>query len=128
MKRLCVLFLLVATGCVAPRVDDVPPKETLSIVWPSPPDPVRISFTRTFARHTDLGYQESLFARMGNALAGENQKRLVRPYAIAINARYIAVADPGSGLTHIYDKKRKSYRPIAKVGKFELESPISVAF
>jgi DNA-binding beta-propeller fold protein YncE len=128
MIRLLVLPLLLLGACATTSPEPLTePGQTQNIVWPTAPEPARIEFVTKFSNAEDLGHQKSFSQKIGSLLTGSDDRRMTRPYAIAVNANLIAVADPGSATVHLFDKKRKSYRQLLKAGKHHFVSPIGVA-
>ena len=73
--------------------------QTSSLVWPSPPDRVRIKHLQTISSLKNLEAKKNFFGKLLSFFAGEEQttRRLVQPVGIAVapNGR-IYVADPGA--------------------------------
>jgi DNA-binding beta-propeller fold protein YncE len=106
--------------------DLVAPSEPL--VWPKPPAAPRIEYLFGFREPGNLGIRPSLFGRLWEAVVGEEQRQMVRPYAVAAEGPRIAVADPGIGVVHLFDLEGKTYDRIDRAGEEGLQSPVGVAF
>ena len=129
MIRSWALPLLWLTACATTSLEPIAePDQAQRIVWPAAPEQARIKFVTMFSTAEDLGIHASFSQKMKKLLAGNDDRRMTRPYAIAVNSERVAVADPGSAMVHIFDKKRKTYRQLLKVGKYDFLTPISVAF
>lgn len=101
-------------------------------VWPQPPARPVVRFVETIGSPRDLGARTSLFGRLGHALLGRGDERLIRPAAVAVTGagkdRTIYVADPGARALYVVTGSgRASVRKIAKAGEQPLVSPVGVA-
>ena len=103
------------------------PVETPQIVWPEAPEPPRIEYVRSFSSPQDLGLRESFFKKMRDFFAGSDERRMNRPYAVAVNENMVVVADPGLAVVHLFNTSRKTYRKLGGAGKSDFRSPIGVA-
>ena len=128
MIRMWVLPLLLLSACATTVPEPQAAPDLISgMVWPAAPEPARIKQISTFSSARDLGYKESISRKFGKFFAGTNNYGMIRPYAIAVDANLVAVADPGLAAVHLFDKNRKSYRLLMKIGGYNFESPISIA-
>jgi len=98
-----------------------------SLVWPAAPEPARIEYVKQFTGAEDLGMNKSFWHRIVEFFAGPEDRRMVRPYAIAVNNERLVVADPDASAVHVFNLKRKKYKKISRVGKLSLNSPIGIA-
>jgi len=105
----------------------VTPVKTPQIVWPEAPEPPRIEYVRSFSSPQDLGLRESFIKKVRNFFTGSDERRMTRPYAVAVNENMTVVADPGIAAVHVFNTSRKTYRKLAGVGKIDFRSPIGVA-
>jgi DNA-binding beta-propeller fold protein YncE len=103
------------------------PAAAPNIVWPLPPAAARIRFIESFSGPEDFEIGESFSQSLSNFFAGAEDRGMLRPYAIAVSDPLIAIADPGGAAVHVYNKARKSYQRIKKVGSHLLVSPVGVA-
>ena len=99
-----------------------------SLVWPAPPQQPKIKYLYAFRGPGDLGFRPSFFERLVEFFAGEENRRMVRPYAIAADDGLIAVADPGLRAMHLFDTDNEDYTAINEVADEQLVSPVGVAF
>lgn len=113
-----------ATTISRPSVDE---SETTHIVWPQAPEKARIKFIRQINSPEDLGLRKSFSRKLRDALAGSDDRRMTRPYAVAANDSRVAVADPGAAVVHVFDTSRKTYNQLAAAGDYDFASPIGVA-
>jgi DNA-binding beta-propeller fold protein YncE len=126
--RIWILPLLCLTACVSTSPEPVAkPAEVSNLVWPSAPEQARIKFVTMFSNAKDLDHHETFSSQMKKAVAGKDERRMTRPYSLAVNDKLVVVADPGSTLLHLFDKKKKTYRQMLNVGKYNFVSPIGVA-
>lgn len=132
MNKLCTLLLtlplgMLAVACAGTASAPAAEEESVNIVWPAAPEQARIAFVRQFSKPADLGLRESFSRKLRDALVGGDDRAMTRPYALAVNASSIVIADPGAAVVHVFDLKRKTFRQVKDVGKLYLESPIGVA-
>ncbi|MFQ5514449.1 MAG: 6-bladed beta-propeller [Myxococcota bacterium] len=100
----------------------------LARVWPTPPDAPRIVHLGQIETPGDLGRRRSLVARLLGTLLGEEDTRLIKPVALAVNAEgLLAVADPSVPTLHLFDLARRRYRALAREDAELLRSPVGVA-
>jgi len=128
-KASFVLLLLFNTSCAPGEKEQgryLVPAE--SLVWPPPPQQPRIKYLYAFRGPGDLGFRLSFFERLGEFFAGKENRRMVRPYAIAAADGLVAVADPGLRVVHLFDMKNEKYRAIDEVADEPFASPVGVAF
>jgi len=101
-----------------------------ALFWPTPPAETRIRFVGSFSSPEDIGVSRGgFFKRLQALLIGRQNRRMVRPYGIAVGpgGGRIYVADPGLGVVHIFDRRRHSYFRISAAGKERFLTPIGVA-
>lgn len=127
-RRWTLLLLLWVSACetTAPE-SPVNPEDSVQIVWPEPPEPTRIKYVTQFSNAGHLGLHKSFSRKMRDLLAGGDDRRMTRPYAVAADNNKIAVADPGLAVVHIFDTSRKTYRRLDSAGENNFSSPIGVA-
>lgn len=99
-----------------------------SVVWPEPPQQARIRLVAVFGEPQDLGIKQSLLGRLWGWIGGPEPRHMVRPYAVAVNEKRLAVADPGVGVVHLYDLAGGDYDRIEWAGEQLLRSPVGLAF
>ena len=119
-----VLMNACATTASNPKAEE---NEKINIVWPAPPEKARIKFVNQFSTPKDLGLKKSFSRKVQSALFGDDDRQMNRPYAVAANSSWVAVADPGAAVVHVFDTKRKTYRQLSDTGDFNFASPIGVA-
>ncbi len=99
-------------------------------VWPPPPEPARLQFVGAFSGPGELGLgRGGVLGFLRRLLFGEQPRRLVRPYGVAVGGegRRIYVADPGLGAVHAFDLESGSYSLLRGGRKQPLHTPIGVA-
>ena len=130
MRRGLFGFLLaLVAGCtspVEPLADLAMPAEPL--VWPRPPAVPRIEFLYGFREPNDLGIRAPFFERLWDTIAGEKNRQMLKPYAVAAQGGRIVVTDPGLGVVHLFDLEAKSYARFLQAGKEQLRSPVGAVF
>lgn len=121
------LVLLAASCTTQPPGPTAQENTTSNLVWPDAPEKARIRFVRQFSKPEDLGLRESFSQKLWDALAGSDDRYMTRPYAIAVTDKRVAVADPGTGVIHLFETERKTYRQLKSAGDYSFVSPIGVA-
>lgn len=121
--------LFFGTGCSL--IHDQPVEWVVApveLVWPGPPDAVRVRFLRTLTGvedFTDKGKKGQLF----KWLTGEEDKGvpLVSPYGIAADGEgMVWVADLGTKSIHVFDLVRRRVDYIHVAGDNALVSPVGL--
>ena len=126
---LCLVAMYLASlGCAGPaRAPMEREDRPLDLVWPDPPDRARLRFLMEFKDHHALGLRQSFRARLRDTLAGAELAGLIRPYAIAVDAQAIFVADPGLSAVHAFDLHRDLYLVTNQSGGTAFNSPVGLA-
>lgn len=96
-------------------------------VWPQPPEPARIQFTKSVAGAADWGLARSWWGRMVDSVTGRHQARFVRPTGVAERDGVLYVADAGAQSLVVFDAPRHKELRITRVGDQPLVSPVAVA-
>lgn len=126
LARLCSLCLACALAACSAAV--VAPSATQSLpVWPPPPDAARIAYVTSISRPGDLGIAPGFLQRLRDAVLGADDRRLVRPMAVAVAGRTLFVADPGAKGVHRFDPANGAYDLIRGPGGTPLPSPVALA-
>ncbi len=123
-----LLAAAMLAGCSSGEVrEDIHSPQT-PLIWPNPPEPARISYSRTIENPGNIGANRGFFKRLSNLVFGEESNAIIKPYGIAVDSKgRILVADTAFKRVHIYDIANKKYDHIDEAGDTELQSPISVA-
>lgn len=110
---------------VAPAVD------VSKLVWPAPPDVVRIRYMSTVTGEEDVNPAPKKKSSWMDKLAGvslpqeEGKPRLQKPYGVAVNSKgIIFVADGGSSRVFAFDLEKKK---VTIRGANQLASPAGLA-
>lgn len=98
-----------------------------AIVWPPPPGDARIQYVSEFSQPEDLGLKKSFGRRIKKLLAGSDDRRMTRPYAVAGDEKWLVVADPDASAVHFFRKDRQTYELLTGIGKQPFKSPIAVS-
>ena len=79
------IFLLIGCSGTTHSPSNMQPARLL--VWPDPPQPARIAYTRSIYRPADLGINFSAFTRVGHWLTGSDKgnEALLKPFGIALD-------------------------------------------
>lgn len=128
MKHIAALCaaLLVAGCATAPRDPFASP--ATGPAWPAPPEPPRVSYVASIAKHQDLFAEGGMWNKVATAIGGPRDSHLVRPYAIAVDpAGGLLVSDPGAGCVHFFDWAHSRYTAIGAKLEGGLPSPVGVA-
>lgn len=130
MKRaytIAYTVLLFLVSCSGRRMDPYAISEGAP-VWPAPPATARVQYVTSITRHQDLFETRGFLNRMVGFIAGEEDSRIVRPFALAIHpGGGLLVTDPGLGCVHFFDRERGKYIRIGGDQKSGLASPVGVA-
>lgn len=128
VRRLPLVFLLFLAAC-ASAYEGPPGLEGAEdpIVWPRPPQKARIKFLYGFHDAQGLGYRPAFLTRVWEVIVGEKNRRMVRPYALAVDGSLLVVADPGAPAMHVFDTDEGRYQRIVNAGEDILVSPVGVA-
>ncbi|MBI5642405.1 MAG: 6-bladed beta-propeller [Deltaproteobacteria bacterium] len=126
------LFLSVAliSGCASTEVElheeiQTPQKP---LIWPSPPEPARVSYFKTISKPADIGANKGFFRKVAEFLLGPKYDDIIKPYGISTDSGgRILVADTAFKRIHIYDVKNNKYSYIEEAGDAALDSPIALA-
>ena len=128
MNRIVVMLLALLIGACAPPGQGPTERGAKGpLVWPQPPEKARIQYLYDFREPRDLGLKGSFLKRVWGVIAGKEERRMIKPYAVAVQGQRIAVADPGARAVHLFDLGSKKYRRISKAGKTYLRSPVGVS-
>lgn len=123
---LCIAALL--AGCSSPEVkEDIHSPQT-PLIWPSPPEPARISYYKSIERPADIGANKGFFKRLAELLLGPKNDDIIKPYGVTVDSKgRMIVADTALKRIHIYDAAKKTYTYIEEADDTPLLSPIAVA-
>lgn len=122
-------FALSAAGCAsAPAQPGWSTMPQAPLIWPSPPEPARISYLRTISRPEDIGANSGFFKRLADFILGAKSERIIKPYGVAVDsAGRLIVADTAFKKVHVFDMVRKKYTVIDEPGREQFASPIAAA-
>lgn len=128
----CVLLALslFLSGCAAPgtAVRDDERGDKMPLIWPSPPEPARISYVTAIYRPSDIGAGKGFFKKVVEFLLGESRDDIIKPYGVVSDsAGRLIVADTAFKRVHVFDMKKNKYVIIDSTSEGALESPISAA-
>ena len=127
-----LLLLTGVTGCAAPALDVLVPRDP-SLVWPKAPDAPRVRYLGALTGSEDVRGQRSLGQWLHEIVHGPTEPvRLVTPHAVAVHAdgNRVAVADTNGSCVHVFDLAKRAFERISTCGKGgpALESPVAVAW
>lgn len=130
---LCVLLiafcLAAAAGCGSAEIkEDLPQRSSKPLIWPSPPEPARISYVRAIEKPQDIGATKGFFTKLFELIVGSRNDEMIKPYGVTVDStgRIIAVDTPLKRV-HIFDQKKHEYTYIEEAGNFALDAPIAAA-
>jgi DNA-binding beta-propeller fold protein YncE len=105
--------------------------DTASLVWPAPPERVRIKFIQSITSIQSFKHEGGFFSKMLSFFFGDNSSSqwLVQPVGIAVSPKdELYIADPGANGIHVINQEKKEYDFLAQT-KFEsFISPVGIAF
>ncbi|CAG1065680.1 Serine/threonine-protein kinase PknD [uncultured bacterium] len=125
---LCLAFGLLS--CSSAPVKDSPALLTpqTPLIWPSPPEPAKISYISAITRPADIGANQGFFKKLSEFILGADNDDIVKPYGVAVDGLgRLIVADTALRRVHVYDIKKKDYFFMDKPGKEEFLTPIAAA-
>ena len=97
-------------------------------VWPAAPETPRVQYVTSITRPGDLYEPGNFLSSVIGIVAGEEDNRMVRPYAVVpYSGGGLVVTDPGLGRVHLYDAERRRYRALGEDLEGGLPSPVGVA-
>jgi DNA-binding beta-propeller fold protein YncE len=102
------------------------PDESVTLVWPSPPETPRIKFIKAFSSLEELGIERGLFQKLSDWLFGRDVEIFIRPYGITKVNERIYVTDPGGQVVHVFDLAKKKYEPFHGRRREPFISPIGI--
>ena len=115
-------LVLAVAGCAAPKKAEKP----ASIFYPDPPELARIQFLTSFTGAKDIDLPKSAFEVF---VTGEkaNEKRLDKPYGIAVHNGRIYVCDTNQTVM-VFDLEKSSYGPLPGAqGIGKLLQPVNIS-
>jgi hypothetical protein len=96
--------------------------------WPPPPETARVQYVTSIHHHKDLFETGGFLGRVVRLAAGDEDTRMVRPFALAIHPEGgLLITDPGAGCVHFYDSALRKYRVLGRDLPDGLTSPVGVA-
>jgi DNA-binding beta-propeller fold protein YncE len=99
-----------------------------ALIWPSPPSPPRISYSKSISTPKDIGAGTGFFKKLADVLFGAAVNNMIKPYGLTADSKgRIIVADTALKRLHIYDVKEKKYSFIESAGDTGFISLIGVA-
>lgn len=117
-------------GCSSAPVKDDPALLTpqTPLIWPSPPEPAKISYLSSIRKPADVGAGKGFFKRIAEFVLGSSSDEIIKPYGVAVDSLgRVIVADTAFKRVHVYDIKEKDYLFIDEPGKEEFVTPIAAA-
>ena len=118
--------LAVLSGCATAP----PPEAETRLVWPEPPETVRIEFVRSITSDEDLGKEATGSQTILRFLEGEkpDENRIVEPMGLAVSddGDRLYVSDKAQNAIFVYDFAKKSAFTIGGVEK-PLGMPMGLA-
>lgn len=128
LASLCLAFGLLS--CSSAPVKDSPALLTpqTPLIWPSPPEPAKISYLKAISRPEDIGANKGFFKRIAEFVLGATSNDIIKPYGVTVDGLgRLIVADTAFKRVHVYDSKKKEYFYIDQPGKEEFNTPIAAA-
>ncbi len=121
-KYVAVFAIIIAfiAGCAT-----APPQKTETVFYPSPPDLPRLQFLTSFTGEKDIASKKSAFEAFVTGSA-ESQRRLDKPYGVAIWSGKLYVADSNRGV-YLFDLVKKTFGELPGAhGLGQLTQPINI--
>jgi outer membrane protein assembly factor BamB len=115
-------FSFIAWGCAAPQIAEKP----VAVFYPEPPDLPRLQFLTSFTGAKDVEALKSSFESFVTGVK-ENEKRLNKPYGIAVYDGKIYVCDTNDTVI-IFDLEKRTYGPLhGAQGMGKLIQPFNIS-
>lgn len=125
---LALFFISFVAGCAPSTIRDEEQTPQRQLIWPPPPEPARISFSRTIAKPEDIGANKGFFRRLSDFFLGPRSEEIVKPYGITVDSTgRVIVVDTALKRVHVFDAKKNKYFFIESIGDENLDSPIAAA-
>jgi DNA-binding beta-propeller fold protein YncE len=124
----CLVSLLLFTGCGSPRGDIFPALEQ-PLFWPEPPEKPRIGYVGALSTEGDLKKEISWMQGLGQLIFGKKDIGiLVGPYSVAIDTEdRLFVADEAVSAIHMFNLDTREYKQFSSLGLDEkLQTPVSL--
>lgn len=131
VRNILLAVLFAATASAAAVREPAPPatrqparQPAVTLVWPEPPAPARISYLKALIPMT-AGRKPSFLGRLWNVVTGgRDEAAMTQPYGLAMDPLdRLYVADTSGQAVHVFDLRKGSYHAI----RVEGESLIGVA-
>ncbi|MFQ5735609.1 MAG: 6-bladed beta-propeller [Thermodesulfobacteriota bacterium] len=128
MTLLLVFAAALFAGCSSGDVkQDIHSPQT-PLIWPSPPEPARISYSMSIGKPTDIGAHKGFFRKLADLVLGPSSDDMIKPYGITVDSRgRVIVADTAFKRVHIYDIRDKKYDYIEEADGELFVAPIAAA-
>lgn len=124
---LFIIFLVICyplVGC-APTEWEAPIEKSAEIVWPPPPNPIKVRYLGEIKKIKQTG------SSLTSILIGNNEEKgsIQKPVDIAVGKDgRMAIADLKRNGVHFFIPQQKRYRLIYKAGDLQIQSPVGVVF
>lgn len=119
-KYFIVFILALITGCAK-----APKEEMAKVFYPPPPDPARLQFLISLTGEKDIAGKKSAFNAFITG-AQDSQRRLDKPYGVAIWGGKLYVCDVNHGVL-IFDLEKKTFSELQGAqGLGKLLQPINI--
>lgn len=128
LASVCLAFGLLS--CSSAPVKDSPALLTpqTPLIWPSPPEPAKISYLKAISRPEDIGANKGFFKKIAEFVLGAASDDIIKPYGVTVDSLgRVIVADTAFKRVHVYDINKSSYFYIDQPGKNEFTTPIAAA-
>ena len=125
---LLIAVLGMATGSADARNN--PPAARPELVWPSPPDPARISYVQSIGQPAEAGAKLAAFTKFTNWLGGgdKGNERLLKPFGLALDEEgNLCLTDTGANVVCFYHRGQRKWYRWAKIGRLRFASPVAIA-
>ena len=129
-----LIFLFSVPFMSAVKKKYVAPKYDITkLVWPSPPDQVRIRYLGQYNGELDLLGKKQTKGGMLERIAGisvapEERPKMIKPYGVASDSEgRVYVADSGQSLVFVFDLEKKKLEFRGDKAPANIQTPIGVA-
>ncbi len=116
-----IILALILCGLSAPT------RGQTQVVWPRPPAEARIALEDILTGPRAFIEKPGFWKRLREMFQQSELRDIVRPMGIDAERGYLAVADPGAGGVHLFNRRQKEYYFLKPKNESGMPTPIDVA-
>jgi len=116
-----IILVLILSGSAVPA-----PGQT-QVVWPRPPAEARIALEEILTDALSFTEKPGFWKRLREMFQQPDRRDIVRPMGLDAKRGYLAVADPGAGGVHLFNRRQKKYYFLEPQNEPGIPAPIDIA-